>query len=73
MLVEQIHRAIWHLSAEEQLLVLDFAWLVVASIVRTEALTVPGGLPEEMRTDRTTAGDVGSRRRRCTQAADAAR
>ncbi len=47
MLVEQIHRAIWHLPAEEQLLVLDFAWLIVASIARTEARTVPGGLPEE--------------------------
>ena len=47
MLVEQIHRAIWHLPAEEQLLVLDFAWLIVASIARTDALTVPGGLPEE--------------------------
>jgi hypothetical protein len=47
MLVEQIHRAIWHLPAEEQLLVLDFAWLVIASIARTEALTAPGGLREE--------------------------
>ena len=47
MLVEKIHRAIWHLPAEEQLLVLDFAWLIVASIARTDALTGPGGLPEE--------------------------
>jgi len=47
MLVEQIHRAIWDLPAEEQLLVLDFAWLFVASLARKDALTVPGGVPEE--------------------------
>ena len=47
ILVEQIDRTIGHLAAEEQLLVLDFAWLTVASIARADTRALAGGLTEE--------------------------
>ena len=34
-------------SAREKLNVLEMTWLVVASTARTDALTMPGGFPEE--------------------------
>jgi hypothetical protein len=47
--IMQVHSACLELglSTREELDVLQWAWLAVASNARTEALGIPGGFPEE--------------------------